>query len=312
MAAILSVGSINADFLLRVEEAPNGPGTVLGHELLRTSGGKAANVAVLARRLGAEVRLIGCVGDDDLAEQALRGPRLAGVDLGAVRRASGHTGFAASLVARSGDKTIAFAANANGTWGEEADEVARQVGAAPGGSVLVVDLEVPVPVVTAAVHAARQRGLAVVVDPAPPDRFPQNLYAEVDHLTPDHREAAALTGIDGGRAAGALEAAEALHEHGVGFGYVKMATGGCAVVGEERALVEAPAGLDVVDTTGAGDAFAGALAWALLNERSPLAAARVAVAASSCAVEAYGSQESYPTLDQLLARAAEVSVTAPG
>lgn len=309
MGVIVSVGSINADFLMRVEEAPAGPGTVLGHELLRTSGGKAANVAVLGRRLGADVRLIGCVGDDDLADQALRGPRLAGVDISTIRRKGGHTGFAAILVAPDGDKTIALAANANDAWAEEADEVADEVATAPAGSVLVVDLEVPVSVVTTAVRAAHRAGLAVVVDPAPPERLAKDLFAQVDHLIPDHREAAALTGIDTGSADGALRAAEACHERGAGFGYVKMAAGGCAVVGEQRAVVEVPSGLDVVDTTGAGDAFAGGLAWALLDGRPPLEAAGMAVAASSCAVEHYGSQESYPTLGQLVARADHLSVT---
>lgn len=140
-----------------------------------------------------------------------------------------------------------------------------------------------------------------MVDPAPPERLAKDLFGEVDHLIPDHHEAAALTGIDTGSADGALRAAEALHERGVGFGYVKMAAGGCAVAGEHRAVVEAPGALDVVDTTGAGDAFAGGLAWALLDGRPPLEAAGMAVAASSCAVEHYGSQESYPTLDQLVA-----------
>jgi ribokinase len=302
MTAILSLGSINADFQLRVERPPGGPGTLLAHDLLRTSGGKAANVAVLARRLGAEARLLGCVGEDDLAEQALAGPTREGVDVTLVRRASGPTGVACIVVLPDGDKTIVLALNANAAWSQDADRLEQQVAEAPAGSVLVVDLEVPPVLVTAAARAARRAGLVVVLDPAPAERLPDDLLALVDHITPDHREAQALTGIDASSAAGACRAAQALHQRGVGAAHVKLASGGCAVACQDGAsVIQAPADVAVVDTTGAGDAFAGALAWALLRGHRPGEAALLAVAAAACAVGTYGSQESYPSPQGLAA-----------
>lgn len=300
MNVILSLGSINADFQMRVEDWPRGAGTVLTRDLLRASGGKAANVAVLARRLGAESRLLGCVGDDDLAEYALAGPREAGVDLALVERAPGPTGLSTIIVSPAGEKMILLALNANDAWSEDAGRVARHVAEADRGSVLVADLEAPVAAVSAAVRVARERGVVVVLDPAPPERLPGGLLPSVDHITPDHREAQQLTGIDASSTGGASRAAGALCERGVQAAYVKLASGGCAVAcGEGTTTVSAPPGLRVVDTTGAGDAFAGALAWALLTGRRPIDAAHVAVAASSCAVTKYGSQASYPTRAEL-------------
>jgi ribokinase len=121
---IVSIGSINADFVVRVDASPAGSGSQLARDLLRTSGGKAANVAVLAQRLGTPARLIGCVGDDDLAAQALAGPVAAGVDTTGVRRAPGPTGYSSVMVPPDGAKTIVLATNANDEWADAADEVA--------------------------------------------------------------------------------------------------------------------------------------------------------------------------------------------
>jgi ribokinase len=311
---ILSVGSVNADFQVRIEEPlPEKAGTVLAGDLLRASGGKAANVSVLARRLGAEARLLGCVGDDDLAEQALAGPRRSGVDVALVRRVPGPTGLSTILVHPDGDKVIVLALNANDRWSDDAAGVGEHVGDLPPGSVLVVDLEVPVPVVEAAVQAARRRGITVVLDPAPAERLSDELLAGVDHVTPDHREAGELTGIDASSPEGACRAGRALRDRGAETAYVKLSSGGCAVVSADgQQVVEAPSDVEVADTTGAGDAFAGALAWAVMEGRPPVDAATTAVAAASCAVRKYGSQASYPSADELDEMAARVVAAGDG
>jgi ribokinase len=307
---ILSFGSINADLQVRADALPDGPGTLAARDVLRTSGGKGANVAVLARRLGADALLLGCVGDDDLATQALEGPRREGVDVTSVRRVPGTTGLASIVVGPAGDKLIVLALNANDTPASDAgsvEQVERAIASAPPGSVLVVDLEVDPASVTAAVVRARHAGITVVLDPAPTHRLPDDLLSQVDHVTPDHREAAALTGIDTATVEGACEAAEALHQRGPQVAYVKLAAGGCAVAHDGGAhVIDPPPQLDVVDTTGAGDAFAGALAWALSLGLPDQEAAALAVAASACAVGAYGSQESYPSLDELTSMRARV------
>lgn len=306
MTCVLSLGSINADFMVRVSEPPHGPGTIVGEDLLRTSGGKAANVAVAVARLGSPSMLLGCVGDDDLAAQALAGPIAAGVDTSAVRRRPGPTGYSQVTVPHDGDKTIVLALNANDAWADDAAALGEQLAAAPSGSVLVADLEVPYPVVEAGLRAARRQGLPTVLDPSPPSRVDDHLLAMVDHLTPDHREAAVLAGIPVEDVDDAARAATMLQERGAGTVHVKLPSGGCVTAsGSDVTVVELTVADDAVDATGAGDAFAGALGWALLHGHPPVHAAELAVAAATCSVRTYGSQESYPSsaeLHQVLAR----------
>lgn len=298
---VLSVGSINADFLMRVPHAPCGPGATDGHDLLRTSGGKGANVAVLAARLGAPATLIGCIGEDDLADQALDALRRAGdVDLSEVRTRPGPTGYASILVPPDGAKAIARLPGANGAWADDADEVHGAVLAAPEGSVVVTDAEIPEEVAAAALRAGRRRGFATILDPAPPSSVSATLLDLADHVVPDHRELEALTERDADGPEASARAADALRRAGPGTVHAKLADGGCITVsGSATTRVDPPDHIDVVDATGAGDAFAGALAWALLQGQAVDAAARTAVAAAACAVGAYGSQESYPSPAEL-------------
>lgn len=291
-----------------VERLPDGAGATIGDLLLRTSGGKAANRAVLAARLGVPAVLVSCVGDDDLADQALAGPRTANVDLSGVRRRPGATGYSAVTVDDDGDKAITVALGANRRWGDEGAEVAEEVAVAPDGSVLVVDVEVPPVLVVTALTAARRRGFATVLDPAPPTQVSDELVAMADHVTPDEREARELTGIrisstdDAGRAAVRLRERSARHAH------VKLTGGGCVTAGPGGVFItDPPEDVDVVDTTGAGDAFAAGLAWALLEGERVDVAVRTGVAAATCAVTALGSQESYPGIDALRAMLARVA-----
>lgn len=293
---LLALGSINLDLQVRADRWP-GPGeTMLVRDLLRTGGGKAANRAFLARRLGVPACLLGRVGADDFGEEALKRLRGCGVDLAHVEAVPGQSTALSMIVVREdGDKTILLAPNANEAWGErDGEAVAAIVAAAPEGSVLTADLEVPAAIVLAAVRAARERGLVVLIDPSPADRMPDELYPLVDVLTPNPGEARALTGVAVEDEDSARRAGERLLARGVTTACMKLPDGGCALVRADQQELVPPLAVAVVDKTGAGDAFAGALGVALL-ERQPLAQAlRFAVAASSLAVGAYGSQESYP------------------
>lgn len=210
--------------------------------------------------------LTSCVGDDDLASQALAGPRAANVDLAGVRRRPGATGYSAVTVDDSGDKAIVVALGANGRWGDEGAEVAGEVAAAPEGSVLIVDVEVPPVLVVAALTAARRRGFATILDPAPPTQVRDELLALADHVTPDEREASELTGIRISSTGDAHRAAVRLRERSARHAHVKLNGGGCVTAGPDGVFnTDPPEDVDVVDTTGAGDGFAGGLAWALLE-----------------------------------------------
>lgn len=296
---IVSLGSINADIAVRLRQELPPSGLVLAEHPLRTSGGKAANVAVFASRLGTSARLIGGVGDDDFAEQALRGPRQAGVDIQFVRRVAAPTGLAMVMVRPDGGKTIVLVLGANDELRPHWAQLVADATSVDEPSVLVVDLEMSPALVADAVRAGRSRGMAVVVDPSPASRVDDELIASADHLTPNHDEARDLTRIDTSSERGAVRAAAALRSRGCGAAYVKLPHGGCAVAweGGERVL-SAPPDIAVVDSTGAGDAFAGGVAWAHLQGFDPPTAAVAGVAAASCAVGRYGAQESYPTIEQ--------------
>ncbi|MGI4815719.1 MAG: PfkB family carbohydrate kinase [Janthinobacterium lividum] len=345
-ATIIAVGSINADFEARAE-APPEVETRLASQFERLAGGKAANIAYLARHLGRPARLFGCVGDDELAEQALAPLRAAGVDLSGVARVTG-VGTAVSMIelGRDGKKRILLANNANDQWPDGAYAgLLKAIETAPAASVLVVDYEIPARVADAAIRAAHARGLPIVVDPSFADRVDPGMLALMTAIAPNHEEAGSLLQQEAnGRAANALDAAReaalALTQRGVRLACIKLPDGGCvfAVAGGSAAPADAeniasgagnadlpsragaadarasapllylvPAvDMQVVDTTGAGDAFTGALAIALtapasadstagiLDADKALDAVVYAVAASHLSITRFGSQPAYP------------------
>jgi ribokinase len=304
---IISLGSVNADFQVRAERW-----TEAGHDLLvtdfkRYGGGKAANVAYAAHRLGSSVMLIGHVGDDDLAEQALNPLRQLQLDLRFVSSVRGlATGFVTIVVTPDGKKTMIAAHNANDVWTEEESANAAAVVAnAAQGSILVADCAVAIDPVERAARAAARRKVPIILDPSPPERVPDGLFPLVDFVTPNPVEAQHLTGIAVQSIEDALRAGRALVSRGPRVALMKMPQGGCVVVTSDSVVAIRPTPVKVVDTTGAGDVFAGALAVALLERRSLLDAVRFAVAAAHVSVTRYGAQASYPgrtELEEMLAQ----------
>jgi ribokinase len=310
---VFAAGTVNADLLLDIEDEQLEPGaSLVARRLLRTSGGRAANAAVMATRLGTPARLFGCVGSDELAEQALAAPRSAGVDLAAVRRVPGETGLVAILVGRAGVKTMILAPGANDAFSEaDGDRLAADLHGAPEGTVLVVDTEVSPAAVQRALEAARETSRPTVLDPTRPDRVTDRLLELADHVMPNADEAARMTGVAVQSPADAEHAARRLRSRGARTVHVRLPRGGCLTLWPGgQALLRAPADLVAVDTTGAGDAFAGTLATALMARRPLLEATRLAVAAAACAVTGFGAQESYPDRRALVAMAARVRVAA--
>jgi ribokinase len=293
--ALLSLGSINADFQARVERPVDEAETLRATRFSRLGGGKGANVAVLARRLGVPAWLLGGVGSDELAAQALAPLRAAGVDLGAVVQLPGATGVAMILVPPGGSKHIVLAQEANLHIDAAARaRIVERIDAAPAGSVLVADFELCPRTARAALARARQHGLRTVLDPSFPDAVEAADLALADALTPNEEEAIALAGVQAPGPHAAADAARALAARGPKVVCVKLADGGCLLLeGSALSHLEARR-VDTVDSTGAGDAFTGAFAVALLKGLGMREAAQWGVAASTLAVGGWGSQPSYP------------------
>ena len=298
---VISLGSVNADFQVRVDRRPDLSETLLAHDFMQLSGGKAANVAYLTRKLDVPALLLAHVGDDALAKQALQPLQDIGVDLRYVQVVTGKpTGVSMISVPPDGKKGIVLAANANLEWSEaDGAIVCSAIASAPAGSVLVVDYEIAPFIVQSAIESARQRNFPIILDPSPTDRVEPTMFSQVNYIVPDAGEAKKLTGIAIDSTDRAIEAARHLVDRGVENACVKLADGGCVLVNCDHIIHVPPVETDVIDTTGAGDAFAGGLAVAVLEGRSRFDAACFATAAAQAAVTKYGSQPAYPSRAEL-------------
>jgi ribokinase len=306
--AIVVVGSLNMDFVVGVEHLPAPGETVLGRNFQMFPGGKGANQAVAAAKLGGNsvaVKMIGRVGYDVFADHLKASLSAAGVDVGAVHATKSQaTGVALIWVDRGGQNSIVVASGANSELAASDVEAMRSVF---GGACLALfQLENPLPTVAKALALARQEGLITILDPAPAQPLPAELLAQVDILTPNESEALRLLGRPPARVSpeAAIELAEALRRLGSKTIIVKLGEQGC-LAHDGVAPRHVPGfRVDVKDTTAAGDTFNAALAVSLAEGAPIEHALRFANAAAAISVTRLGAQASAPTrpeVDALLA-----------
>ncbi len=305
---LLSLGSINADFQVRVDQPPGSDETLLAHDFCRFAGGKASNTAWLGATYGHRSLLLGRVGDDELAEQALGSLRDAGVDVSGVTVAAGEpTAVSMIIVPPDAKKHIILATNANDCWDAPAiDAMVRVIENTEPPACLVADCEVPAAVVLRAVQAARGKNIPVVLDPSFPDRVSDDMLAGLHAVTPNTSEAQGLTGRKIDTLDDAAWAARQLRDRGARIACIKLGDGGCVLDAGEGAIHVPPSDVRPTDTTGAGDAFTGVFAVALLEGREPREAAAWGVAAANLAVTGYGSKPAYPDREQVSSMAAQL------
>lgn len=294
---VLVVGSANVDFTIAAARLPAPGETVTNGTLLVNHGGKGANQAVAARRLGADVRFVGCVGRD-ASGAAIRDALAAegiGID-GVVESESAATGTALIVVDAAGRNQITVAPGANrmltvGQVEARDDDVAW-------ADIVVSQLEIPLPCVRATLEAARRHGVPTVLNPAPVPDAPLDMLALVDYLTPNAGEAARLSGLPVRTPAEAVPAARVLNGAGAKIVVVTLGEDGAVAVGEETVTVPAFA-VTAVDTTAAGDAFNAGLAVALAERRPLREALGFASAAAALTCTKRGAQASLPTRDEV-------------
>ncbi|TDC44591.1 ribokinase [Actinomadura sp. KC345] len=291
---VVVVGSVNADLVVGVDRRPAPGETVLGSDLATLPGGKGANQAVAAARLGGRVGIVGRVGDDGHGGMLRAALAADGVDLAHLTTTEGTpSGVALITVGADGDNSIIVSPGANGRVGP--DDVAAARAMITGAAVVSFQLEVPMPAVEAAARAAAGAGGRVVLNLSPPAPVPDEVLALCDPLVVNEHEAAFLLGGDGGP----HETAEALVRSGARSAVVTLGPEGVVVAdGEGTASIPSPKA-EAVDTTGAGDAFTAALCLRLARGDALRDAARYATRVGAAAVRKRGAQSSYPAPDEL-------------
>ena len=301
MARIYVLGSLNVDLVVAAPR-PVQPGeTIAGGDLRTIPGGKGANQAVAAARLGADVQMAGAVGRDAYGDLLLASLSGVGADVSRVSRVDRPTGAALISVYPSGENSITIAPGANAAVTPEAARAA--LSGIGSGDFLLCQLETPLGAVEAGLAAARAAGATTILDPAPARPLPDRLLALVDVLTPNQTEAALLTDSAGAveTARQAEAAAQALRRRGPSVVIVKMGAAGCLVVAEGLTQAVPAPRVEAIDTTAAGDVFNAAFAVARLEGKDWKEAARFAAAAGAVSVTRAGAQPSAPTRAEVLA-----------
>ena len=286
---IVVVGSINMDLVTRTPQIPIAGQTLIGTDFTTTPGGKGANQAVAAARLGYPVEMVGAVGADVFGESLIGNLMSAGVGTEALGRLDGPSGVAPILVADSGENSIVVVPGANGKV--DSATIERHADLIRSAGMVLCQLELPLETLRRTLAICAEAGVPVMLDPAPAATLPDEVWSRVTWFTPNETETAFYLG--GGSEP--EQAARELLARGLKGVVLKRGSEGAyvAAVGGKAAWVR-PFAVQAVDTVGAGDCFNGAFAVALLEGRDPWAAARFANAAAAISVTRLGAQASMP------------------
>lgn len=295
---IVVIGSTNVDMVVNTERIPSPGETVLGGSFLMGSGGKGANQAVAISRLGGRVSLISKVGNDIFGQQAMQSFRKEGIEIECLLTdPDAATGVALITVDTRGENSIVVASGANAKLTSE--DVKQCLGKFSDASVLLMQLEIPVETVEFAIRYASEHGIKVILNPAPAYSMSASSLKLVDIITPNRVEAEALTGIKIIDERTARVAAEILLERGVKHVVITLGERGAVSIYDGRFHVAPGIKVKSVDSTAAGDAFNGALALAVLEEREFSAALEFACKAGAVATTRKGASSSLPYRDDL-------------
>ncbi|MGU9852579.1 ribokinase [Pseudomonas koreensis] len=299
-ANVVVIGSLNMDLVTRAPRLPKGGETLIGHSFATVSGGKGANQAVAAARLGAQVAMVGCVGNDDYGVQ-LRDALLAEqIDCQAVSTVEDSSGVALIVVDDNSQNAIVIVAGANGAMTPAV--IDRFDAVLQAADVVICQLEIPDATVGYALKRARALGKTVILNPAPASRpLPADWFAAIDYLIPNESEATALSGMSVDSLETAESAANQLIVMGAGKVIITLgAQGSLFANGKGFEHFPAPK-VKAVDTTAAGDTFVGGFAAALASGKSEAEAIRYGQVAAALSVTRAGAQPSIPTMSDVQA-----------
>jgi ribokinase len=296
MTEIVVIGSLNMDLSIRVSRIPLPGETISGGNLITNAGGKGANQAAACANLGCQVTLVGAVGRDDFGQRMKEGLQKAGVNVSFIKEdPSVPSGTAMILVDAAGENIIVLSSGANSTVAIDSisEELIR------GAKVLLLQLEINPEIVYRAIEIAFDAGVPVLLNPAPAIAFPEEIYQKIDYLIPNETEASILSGVDVIDIASAEKAANVLLERGTSTVIITMGANGALLATNHTRQVIPAMKITPVDTTGAGDAFIGGFATALVEGKTLESALHMASAAGALAATKTGAQSSLPTRQEL-------------
>jgi ribokinase len=293
-ARIVVVGSVNMDLVIRAAHLPAPGETIAGSGFRTLPGGKGANQAVAAARMGADVHFIGCIGGDDFGLRLRNGLAAEGIGLERLSmREDESTGVAMITLDAAGQNCIVLSAGANGRLTPAL--IDDGAGLIAGAQLLVCQLETPLDAVARAIRIARDHAIPVILNPAPAAPLERGLLAQVDYLIPNETEASVLSGMQVVDERTAVAAARRLVGEGVGQVLITLGDKGVVCASRDGSVASHPAiVVPVVDTTGAGDTFVGSLAAELADARPLAQAIEFAQYAAALKVTRLGAQTSIP------------------
>lgn len=298
MNKLVVLGSVNADHVLQVPSFPRPGETLHGRNYQVIPGGKGANQAVAAARLGADTAFIASVGDDAFGINIRENFKLEGIQTDGVKmQPNCPTGIAMIQVADNGENSICISAEANAKLTEQAIE--PDLNRIRAARFLLMQLETPLCGIERAAQVAKASKTNVILNPAPARTLPDSLLACVDVITPNETEAHLLTGIEVIDDVSAQKAADVLHQKGIEIVMITLGSKGVWLSENGRGRRIAGYKVSVTDTTAAGDTFNGAFVTGLLEEMPLESAIKFAHAAAAISVTRFGAQTSIPTRQEV-------------
>ena len=312
MAAITVIGSINTDLVVRSSEIPAPGQTLMGHSFIVTGGGKGANQAVAAARLGGDVSLVAKIGADAFGKMSLDNFKKEKINIDHVYIDDlSPSGVAIIVVDDKGENIIVVAPGANAKLSARDIMLAEPV--IENADIVLLQLEIPIDTIAEAIKLAKKHERMILLNPAPAASIPNQVLRSVDLITPNQSEALALTGIMVNDVITAQDACDRLHDKGITTVIITMGNKGAYLSSPgHKGLISGFNNVQVVDTVAAGDTFCGALAIAITEKRDLYSAVKFANAAAALSVTKQGAQASIPNRQEVDSMLASQSPTITG
>ena len=291
---ITVVGSVNMDLVVSVNEIPRPGETVLGKSLLQNPGGKGANQAVAAARLGSKVTFIGCIGDDIFGEALKNNMEVNGIDTTPIRTVAGcNSGIALIQVDDKGQNNIVVVPGSNYKLTRE--DIDNNYEVLQKSDIVILQLEVPLEIVEYTFEQAKRAGCITILNPAPACELPKKLLEYVDILIPNEHELQRITNEDCSTLQGIEKAARRLQQSGVKKLLVTMGEKGVLYLDQNESEIYPANKVDVVDTTAAGDSFLGGFTSSYERHRDIAAAIKYGQLTAAYTIQRHGAQQSLPS-----------------